>query len=110
MAFRPIRHKPVIPTTLVTVAFSVSITSPEALVSATRVVLGGRGMLDADVMARLNDGTGHADLGKCIEALMEESVAALGGATGADVGAIETFTEVVAAPTGPVQSNTGDPK
>lgn len=109
MPFKPVKRKPADPVTLVTCAFTASVSNAEAFVNATRVVLGGRGMLDHDVMARINDGTGHADLGKCLEALMEESVAALAGATGAAVSDIETFTEIVDEAATPVVSNIGDP-
>lgn len=100
MPFKPPKHKtvPVTLPTLVTLVFTAHISNHEAVVTAVRAVLEGRGISDEDTLARIDDGSGYADMGKCIEALMEQSITALAGATGASIGAVDTYVEVPPSP------------
>ena len=80
---------------MVTLAFNVSATDTARVYEVTKVVLAGRGALEADITHRLLDEHGVPVIGECLKALMEESINALGMATGAVIGELECYAELL---------------
>lgn len=80
---------------MVTIAFDVSVLDPERLIAVTRHVMGLRGEEPQVTATRITGPEGTADIGECVRALMEESIAALGVSTGAVIGNIESYIEPI---------------
>lgn len=78
----------------VTLVVNTCVADPERMFATAKQVLAQRGMDEETILAKVA-ANGVVDLGMCVAMLMEESLAALAGATGAEVESVETYLEFI---------------
>lgn len=78
----------------VTLVVNACVREPDRLYQATKEVLARRGTSGEEVDRRVA-ANGTVDLGMCVALLMEESISALSGATGAEIDGVETYLELI---------------